>query len=559
MADIKKIKWGTQESQIDDIVAKAVYNGNYIATPPTLTHDDTLVTTTQMINFISVSSTDTTIAYQKSVPAGVLKYASIDKIGGMSYKSENLLNSNNIVKGNIDTNGAVIGSSIRCYIFIDVKPNTYYSISITNKSKFIGFRTGVHTYNGNTQISDNGWVQGNNTFLTENNCNKIGIIFTFSEWHETVVTNLTEVSSLDLSDVINANIMIVKSQTPATTYQPYFTDIRDSAVTSIVSDGANLINVSDNTISSAGYLINTPISNLGIGTYTISFNWTGGGSIQFRALKNDVNIGSITINNTISGINSLTITTTDIPDTIYLYSNNSNGGTVSNIMLTKGSTAQTYIPYIAPITKQIPAEIQALNGYGWGINSSVYNYIDFENKKYIQKVGRIDLGSLTYTYESAYATFKTTISDIKLNNTSNISCSKYSTTSATTWDNIQNMEIGKLGTNSTTVMIKDTSFGSNVAAFKNANIGVYLYYELETPVETDISSYIDDTYIDVKPNGTLTFNNTYEQDVPSEVTYYSMNFSIDSDDVINALGYTPLDKSKITYDSTTDTLTIDLD
>ena len=49
--------------------------------------------------------------------------------------------------------------------------------------------------------------------------------------------------------------------------------------------------------------------------------------------------------------------------------------------------------------------------------------------------------------------------------------------------------------------------------------GVYLYFELNTPIEIDISDYIKDNIIDVS-SGELEFNNEHEQAVPSEVTYY---------------------------------------
>jgi hypothetical protein len=44
-----------------------------------------------------------------------------------------------------------------------------------------------------------------------------------------------------------------------------------------------------------------------------------------------------------------------------------------------------FTPYMSE-TYPIPASIQALEGYGWSCPDH-YNYIDYENKKFIQEVG----------------------------------------------------------------------------------------------------------------------------------------------------------------------------
>jgi hypothetical protein len=74
-------------------------------------------------------------------------------------------------------------------------------------------------------------------------------------------------------------------------------------------------------------------------------------------------------------------------------------------------------------------------------------------------------------------------------------------------------------------------YSSDAMANKTANevkaamSGVMLYYELATPIETDISSLLsDDNLINVEPGGTLTFRNQHEDDfrlpVPNEETYF---------------------------------------
>lgn len=180
---------------------------------------------------------------------------------------------------------------------------------------------------------------------------------------------------------------------------------------------------------------------------------------------------------------------------------------------------------VANSTLNIPASIKALSGYGWGINDTCYNYIDFENKKFVQKVGRVDLGSLTWNYTTLGSSnvFTASISNFKSAGYSvlpNILCSLYQVITR------QQMEGGSVDfsvcvSGGTPQPLIANSNYSDATTFKTAMSGVYLYYELATPVETDISSYItnNDKFLEVEPLGTITFTNTYEQEVPSEITY----------------------------------------
>jgi hypothetical protein len=74
-------------------------------------------------------------------------------------------------------------------------------------------------------------------------------------------------------------------------------------------------------------------------------------------------------------------------------------------------------------------------------------------------------------------------------------------------------------TNNSNIYIKDTDY-TDIATFKAAMSGVMLYYELATPEVTDISDILSvDNYIEVEGGGSLTFENEYKYDVPSEVVY----------------------------------------
>lgn len=178
----------------------------------------------------------------------------------------------------------------------------------------------------------------------------------------------------------------------------------------------------------------------------------------------------------------------------------------------------------------IPEAIKALPGYGWSAGTAK-NYVDYENKKYVQCVGSVDLGTMEwFAGESGKVNFQTSqVTGQKLTKNytilPNIICSKYSV-------KVQNAMWGHTSVTGITtnanvdgyVYVNDTSY-TDATAFKQAMSGVMLYYELETPIVTDISSLIPDDFlrnIEVEAKGSVTFkggNDDYRIPVPNEEEY----------------------------------------
>ena len=353
--------------------------------------------------FESINYAEMTIEnfdYIISIAATALNYAQFMKIGGMSYKCNNLWDEEWEVGSidNITGNNANVSQRIRSKNYIETTPNGIYYFEAPNT--YSSIRVVCYDVNKTYLGSSLGWlsVNNNSTFTTPSNCYFIRFVIVKENetYDNDICINISNAS-------INGN------------YYPYFTGIRDSAVSSVVSKDSN-----------------------------------------------DTTLDTLTID----------------------------------------------------------SNIQALNGYGWGINDTCYNYIDFENKKYIQKVGRVNLGTLDWSYSYS---FYTILSNAKfIANTQNfLVSSKYKEqpygTSLTTWLDSGDQIIGITSSN---VRIKDTNFAStDTSGLKTSLNGVYLYYELATPVETDISDYIDSDMINVKANGTITFENEYDQAVPSEITF----------------------------------------
>lgn len=183
----------------------------------------------------------------------------------------------------------------------------------------------------------------------------------------------------------------------------------------------------------------------------------------------------------------------------------------------------------------IPEAIKALPGYGWSAGTA-RNYVDYENKRYVQCVGSVDLGTLTWMKTSSQTVgdyFYAPASAIGFKRLGafgitvhNILCSKYITVARN-----PNAFVDKtivLDGDSTAVsqiQVKDTAYTDDATAFKQAMAGVILYYELANPVVTDISSLIPDDFlrnIEVEALGSVTFKNSndnYHIPVPSEEEY----------------------------------------
>ena len=182
----------------------------------------------------------------------------------------------------------------------------------------------------------------------------------------------------------------------------------------------------------------------------------------------------------------------------------------------------------------IPEAIKALPGYGWSAGTA-RNYVDYENKRYVQCVGSVDLGTLTWMKTSSQSVgdyFYAPVSAIGFKRLGafgitvhNILCSKYITVARN-----PNAFVDKtivLDGDSIAVsqiQVKDTAY-TDATAFKQAMSGVMLYYELANPIVTDISSLIPDDFlrnIEVEAGGSVTFknsNDSYRIPVPNEEEY----------------------------------------
>ena len=174
----------------------------------------------------------------------------------------------------------------------------------------------------------------------------------------------------------------------------------------------------------------------------------------------------------------------------------------------------------------IPQAILDLDGYGDGVTDNVYNYVDWENKKYHKRVGKYTIdGSEDIYKENSYWVMTVTDFEKPGPSTKNAICVNFK---------MGNGYLGKWGDVSFRRESNGFVFSDSESKFANSNeVNDYfrqnnetIYYELNEEQIIDISDIIDNTFqepIEVEAGGTLTFKNSHGDDyripIPSSEEY----------------------------------------
>ena len=172
--------------------------------------------------------------------------------------------------------------------------------------------------------------------------------------------------------------------------------------------------------------------------------------------------------------------------------------TFTNIQVEQGSTVTPYEPYIPSVkmltdeNAQQNTEAMDLKMLGWTVPKEfpVQNYVD-GNGVFHQRVGRVELGTLDWSINTDYNYFLANVmSDLKFAGIpstvkANMFCYKYITVVRN--DNFTDKQICVDGSISKYIYlnIKDSTY-TDATTFKTAMKGVYLYYELATPITKTI-------------------------------------------------------------------------
>lgn len=188
-------------------------------------------------------------------------------------------------------------------------------------------------------------------------------------------------------------------------------------------------------------------------------------------------------------------------------------------------------------TLPIPSAVHNLPGYGWSAGSVENAVKRAENGwQYVQRVGSVDLGTLDWYAGRSGTSASRMITRQPPDNAippqasrtqPNIVCSRYEPVSPDdTW--LCRKEGISLNNDSGTVLVYDSAFATveSLAAFKAHVTGVPLYYELATPIITDITDLMGDAMapFSVESGGSITMHHPkadegFAIDVPAKIQY----------------------------------------
>lgn len=517
--------------------------------------------------------TDTDTAYTKTVPTGA-KLMSVKSVGGRSIVFNQSFQprkeANNGATATADSDGTITinGTTTASYInFRDVTPEENkigkyaFKLLILNNPDNINMKYGFLNRGQSTPVI----TSGSSAVI----CNQTQ--------SEILLGKSTGISGFAVGTVFNdvkikiqifdLTAMFGSGNEPTTVeefekmfpadYYPYNNgEIVNAGTEKVVEQGKNLLSADDYYVSykqSDGSYVNNFMGfasiNIPVGKYIgktlvatlkatvppelTSFFWVA--RIDGARIESSYAKGERVLANT-TGIAKLTFTPKTKNDTLAMSYGTGRGDViVRDIQVELGDTPTAYAPFHRNVY-QIPEAIKALPGYGWSAGTA-RNYVDYENKKYVQCVGSVDLGALNWTYGNLpfgwgdNQWFSASIQSIKviLTNTqlANVLCKKYTTRCAYVADGNDFFRVDKsIGQHQgdARVTVLDTAY-TDAAAFKQAMSGVILHYELANPIITDISDLIPDDFlrnIEVEAGGSVTFKNSndnYRIPVPSEEEY----------------------------------------
>lgn len=370
--------------------------------------------------------TDTDSKYTKTVPAGAMPYASLNEVGGETVVWNQLVNHANIGAskeqngitftnngdGSVTVSGTATGGNAALMI---LSPRTWQAHHYCLQ----GCPSGGSSTTYNLRL----YGAGSNFYDTGD-----GVIW----YHATALYKQCEIvimegtaintpitfkpTFVDLTLLYGAGnepttVAEFQQMFPASYYSYNAGTLLSAGVTEVVSVGKNLcdgIACLGAINSGYAYIVNSAVitspytfgttfqgalfhANVIAGkTYVVSSDLsTSINDNYFVGIYNSLAEATNRANcleklTAYAGSNTFTPTVSGVAVFMKAY----NGGSVvswTKVQLEVGTTATTYSPY-QEHSYPIPASIQALEGYGWSAGT-VYNYIDFEAKKFVQEVG----------------------------------------------------------------------------------------------------------------------------------------------------------------------------
>lgn len=199
---------------------------------------------------------------------------------------------------------------------------------------------------------------------------------------------------------------------------------------------------------------------------------------------------------------------------------------VTDLQLEMSSTPTAYSPHHEE-TYPIPSAVRNLPGYGWSAGSVANTVERTENGwQYVQRVGSVDLGTLSWEYSASKLLFSANIDGaVDTGNTgyTKLECAVLMPGKAF-WGNTTDGD-GEITINHGIAVARKMAY-DNVEDFTSYVSGHPLYYELSTPITTDITALMGDSLapFPVEAGGSITLHHPkadegFAIDVPAKIQY----------------------------------------
>lgn len=489
---------------------------------------------------VSVKKTYSGIKHQEAIPSDVASYAAAQKIGGMSYKTKNLLkpfavgssnwNGYTITRnadGSTTITGAATGAKEMLIDIVDVinypvymSAGETYTLTVTKDGVpiEIGEKVDYKDAAGGTYW---GWP-GDTT-------------------RARALTKLYAQKTVSAGDNTTLNGVykaILTKENTALPYEPYFEGLRSAKVTEVESVGVNLFggNSTENPQYMGDYYCNSNgiiSSNADYNCFVIPivggktyFFWSFANSLPCAIIHFLDDNGLLGVNTALYGKPSGAIIA--LSGAKYMRFAISKD-TTEDICINESNAAYNgkYYPYVK-CTLPIPEAVQSLDGYGEGINESAYNYIDWEKKQFVKYTSKVvfdgspDENWMMHQFSNLSA-YIIPFPGERLKG-GGVICDKFEVLPHITGqvDGTVGVAVEGVDLNNGGVFFGVKGLASSVEEWRNylVNNPVTVVIALANPIVTDISDILPNEVIQVEDNGTLTFANEFSYDVPYEVNFY---------------------------------------
>lgn len=526
--------------------------------------------------------TDDSTAYVKTVPADALPYARLEAVGGMTHKEEgirNLFKMDTIVsdyndgsyyelknadaeRGSVTVRGTYTPQLTLAEVFPDIVEGKTYTLSLVcsyaESEEWEVWIGDAHINKASASKSAN--FTATRSVLASSISFNSGTVY--------------EEFEMFPGEMEITQLMIVEGETVPDEFIPYGVtvggEIRETKVTALDIVGKNLFDCANavkyngwsHIVSQNANGITVAVDNASRQYTSCNFilpDWLGGKKVTISAKfvasgsnKGEISIAWLKSNglsfsgkdaySTTSGASATgTIKAKPADDAtlcLLLQSNTSGtavvGDTVAytEITVTLDTTATPFIPYHKS-TFPIPAEVQALDGYGWGIPKGAHNGIEWDedgNATYVQRVFKRVLKSGDFAHMSTSAShgvyFTKSLSPLGVsdNKGTTVLCNKFPSGIPQPYEK----GVYLLGDATyTAAYIFAGEYAKTLDEWK-AQLDVWeadgdpltLYYEFATPIVTDISHLITrDNFIEVEGGGIIIAQNENADAAPITITY----------------------------------------